>query len=196
MGSCNCWTGGIGMGNGSTLDMKPGQGYLPGSSPPGETGLAGESRIRKRGATACDPPGKRLPGAGRLSGEHAMSARMNGSGTVTRRDRFGVHSIGEFVLAVPDLQAAERYYGTFGLKMESAGNALALKTPGDGYRWGRIIAGPKKQLHHITFHCFEEDLARFRAHLGANRVDAVAPPPGVPDDGLWFQDHDGLLVEI
>jgi catechol 2,3-dioxygenase-like lactoylglutathione lyase family enzyme len=125
-----------------------------------------------------------------------MSARMNESGTVTRRDRFGIHSIGEFVLAVPDLQAAERYYGTFGLKMESAGNALALKTPGDGYRWGRIIAGPKKQLHHITFHCFEEDLPRFRAHLGANRVDAVAPPPGVPDNGLWFHDHDGLLVEI
>jgi catechol 2,3-dioxygenase-like lactoylglutathione lyase family enzyme len=113
-----------------------------------------------------------------------------------RRDGFGIHSIGEFVLAVPALKDAERFYGSFGLNVVAEGNHLALRAHGNPHRWGRIIEGPRKRLHHVSFHCYEEDVARFRSHLEAQRVPLVRPPDGFEADGLWFHDHDGLLLHL
>src|SRR5689334_5141920 len=108
-----------------------------------------------------------------------------------------IHSIGEFVLAVPKLEQGDHFYKSFGLDVREEGNHLALRAPGTGnYRWGRLLEGKNKFLHHVTFHCFGEDLQRFKTHLEAQRLRLLDPPAGFDSDGLWFYGHDGILMEI
>ncbi len=109
--------------------------------------------------------------------------------------RLGVHSIGEFVLSVPAPEKAADFYGAFGLDISDAGGQVALATA-DGYRWGRVVGGPRKAMHHVAFHCFEEDLPRFKTHLEGQGIRLLSPPPGFDSNGLWLADPDGLLVEI
>lgn len=113
-----------------------------------------------------------------------------------RAGALGVHSIGEFVLAVPDVAKAQEFYSVFGLDAQAEGDQLALKTAADGYRWGRVVAGARKAMGHISFHCFEEDLPRFRAHVEAQGIRLLDPPPGFDSNGLWLRDMDDMLVEI
>ena len=113
-----------------------------------------------------------------------------------RKDALGIHSIGEFVLTVPDVEKAQDFYSNFGLDTQADGDQLALRTAGNGYRWGRVAPGARKAMQHISFHCFEEDLARFKAHLEANGVRLLDPPPGFDSNGLWLRDMDNMLVEI
>ncbi|WP_428391536.1 VOC family protein [Lichenicoccus sp.] len=115
---------------------------------------------------------------------------------VRRGGLLGVHSIGEFVLTVPDVETAARFYGHFGLDTLADGNSLGLHSKADAYRWGRVVEGPRKAMQHIAFHCFEEDLGRFRRHLEHEGVPLIDPPPGFDSNGLWFRDHDGMLIEI
>ncbi len=113
-----------------------------------------------------------------------------------RGQRPAIHSIGEFVLSVPDLAPAQHFYGAFGLAVVEEGDALALRTEADGYRWGRVVGGPRKAMHHVTFHCFEEDFEPLKHHLEGEGVRLLDPPPGFPSNGLWIRDPDGLLIEV
>ena len=51
----------------------------------------------------------------------------------------GVHSLDRFVLAVPDLKPAQRFYSDFGLDVGEDGNALALKTFGHDQRLQNVV---------------------------------------------------------
>ncbi|MFT8245041.1 VOC family protein [Roseomonas sp. BN140053] len=122
---------------------------------------------------------------------------IGGFKPASRRDgALGVHSVGEFVLTVPEVEKAEHFYGAFGLDARANGDQLSLHTAGDGYRWGRVVPGARKAMHHLSFHCWEEDLPRFRTHVESCGVKLLDPPPGFESNGLWFRDMDGTLVEI
>lgn len=122
---------------------------------------------------------------------------IGGYKPATRRaGALGVHSVGEFVLSVPEVEKAQDFYGAFGLDARAEGDQLGLHTVGDGYRWGRVVPGPRKAMHHVSFHCFEEDLPRFKASIEAQGVELLDPPPGFASNGLWLRDQDGMLVEI
>jgi len=125
-----------------------------------------------------------------------MTANAGHIAASRRAGALGVHSIGEFVLAVPEVERAQDFYGAFGLETRARGNALALHTPADGYRWGRVVPGARKAMHHVCFHCFEEDLPRFRASIEGQGTRLLDAPPGFDSNGLWLRDHDGMLVEI
>lgn len=113
-----------------------------------------------------------------------------------RKDLLAIHSVGEFALEVPDLQAAEHFYGAFGLDVAGEGDQLVLRTPGDRYAWGRLVEGKRKRFHHLSFHCYDEDLPRFRQHLDGLGVKRVDAPKGFESNGLWFRDPFGLLLQI
>jgi len=110
----------------------------------------------------------------------------------------GVHSLDQFVLAVPDLHAAQRFYANFGLDVQVGGNALGLNTFGHAHRWGSVVEGPSKRLHHLSFGCYAHDLARLRARLERNGVALMVTHQsrigirGMPPDGTkelelgWF----------
>jgi catechol 2,3-dioxygenase len=123
-----------------------------------------------------------------------MTAQAGHVAATRKPGVLGVHSIGEFVLGVPGVEKAEDFYGAFGLETADEDGQLALRA--GGYRWGRVVEAPRKAMHHVTFHCFEEDLPRFKAHVEAQGIRLLDAPPGFAGDGLWLRDPDGLLVEI
>jgi catechol 2,3-dioxygenase len=113
-----------------------------------------------------------------------------------RPAELGVHSLDHFALTVPDLGSAQRFYGAFGLDARAAGNALALHTFDHPQRWGVLLEGPTKRLHHLSFGVFEEDFTRFEQRLQTLGIPRVHPPPGIASDGLWLRDPDGMLIEL
>ncbi|MBV8509633.1 MAG: VOC family protein [Xanthobacteraceae bacterium] len=108
----------------------------------------------------------------------------------------GVHSLDHFTLQVPDLAAAEDFYSRFGLNVRPDGNTLALRTFGHDQRWGTIVAGERKRLHHISFGCYADDLEPLKRRAEANGVALLDAPPGFESNGFWFRDPAGLLLEI
>jgi catechol 2,3-dioxygenase-like lactoylglutathione lyase family enzyme len=108
----------------------------------------------------------------------------------------GVHSVDRVHFTVPDLAEAERFYGTFGLAVESCGDRLDLRTDGDPVPWATLTEGRRKALGHISFGCFEDDLPRLRARLDSRDIACLDPPRGIESNGLWFRDPDGTLIEI
>ena len=112
-------------------------------------------------------------------------------------DALGVHSLDQFVLAVPDAAVAQEFYGSFGLDVARDGNALAIKTFGHEHRWGSVVEGAKaKALHHLSFGCYAEDLPRLKARIEGNDVAVIDPPPGFESNGFWFRNHEGVLIEV
>lgn len=112
------------------------------------------------------------------------------------RSALGVHSLDRFVLAVPDLLPAQRFYADFGLETQAAGDALALRTAGDEHPWGLLVEGKRKRLHHLSFGCYPDDLPYLQERAEANGADLVAAPPGFESNGFWLRDPAGLLVEV
>ncbi len=112
-------------------------------------------------------------------------------------DALGVHSLDQFVLAVPDASIAEDFYGHFGLDVNRDGSTLVLKTFGQEHRWGSIVEGSKtKALHHLSFGCYADDLARLKARIEGARVELVDPPHAFESNGFWFRTHEGVLIEV
>lgn len=108
----------------------------------------------------------------------------------------GVHSLDCFVLAVPDLGLAQRFYGEFGLDVRPSGDALGLKTFGQDQQWGLAIEGERKKLHHLSFGCYPDDLPYLQERAEASGVDILDPPKRFESNGFWCRDRGGLLIEI
>jgi catechol 2,3-dioxygenase-like lactoylglutathione lyase family enzyme len=108
----------------------------------------------------------------------------------------GVHSLDQFVLTVPDLAPAQRFYGEFGLDVAVAGNGLALRAGGNDHAWGMLIEGRRKRLHHLSFGCYPDDLTYLQERAEAAGTEMVDPPTGFESNGFWLRDPGGLLVEV
>ena len=111
-------------------------------------------------------------------------------------DEFGVHSLDQFVLAVPDVNVADDFYTNFGLNMVRKGNSLQLKTFGHEHSWGSVIEGKAKALHHLSFGCYAEDIDRLKKRIEGQGIKLIDPPPGFESNGFWFRNHEGTLMEI
>ncbi len=111
-------------------------------------------------------------------------------------DALGVHSLDQFVLAVPDVNAAQDFYGNFGLDVARDGNTLAIKTFGHEHRWGSVVEGKSKALHHLSFGCYAEDLPRLKARIEGAGVKLVDPPSGFESNGFWFRNHENVLIQV
>jgi len=115
----------------------------------------------------------------------------------TDRDTVGVHSLDHFVLAVPDLKPAENFYKSFGLDVRADGNTLGLNTFGHDHRWGLVVEGKRKHLHHLSFGCYADDLAQLKTRVEeGNGVELLDPPVGFASNGFWFRDPSGVLIEV
>jgi catechol 2,3-dioxygenase-like lactoylglutathione lyase family enzyme len=107
----------------------------------------------------------------------------------------GAHSVNGFVLTVPDLDEAERFYRAFGLETRREGDRLSLYTFGHPHRWGTVVAnGRPKKLQYMSFGIFAEDEPAFARRVASR--GAAKPHPLSSGDGLWTHDADGTLVQI
>jgi catechol 2,3-dioxygenase-like lactoylglutathione lyase family enzyme len=113
-----------------------------------------------------------------------------------RPGELGVHSVDHFHFAVPDLAVAQNFYGEFGLDVGQRASRLTLSTFAQPHVWGTIGEGPRKKLGYISFGAFEDDIERFSQRLQDMGIKRLDPPPGIDSNGLWFHDHNGILVEI
>ena len=108
-----------------------------------------------------------------------------------------VHSLDHFSLVVPDLAAASSFYTTFGLHVQQRGSDCNLHAANGPHRWGRVREGAAKALDYISFGAYDGDLPSFRERLRARGIAELRPPASALDDtGIWFQDADGIVVEI
>jgi catechol 2,3-dioxygenase len=100
-----------------------------------------------------------------------------------------------FSLAVPDLKVAQQFYSSFGLDVREEGDALGLYISGAEHRWASISEGDRKQLKHLSFGVFEDDLDRFKRHIEKQGHKLIDPPQSA-SNGLWLRDHDGVPIEL
>lgn len=116
----------------------------------------------------------------------------------SRADELGVHSLDHFALAVPNLEAARRFYSAVGLELKSDDNSLGIYTAGSPQKWGLLMEGSLKRLHHLSFGVFEDDLNRFKRHIEKLGHRIVDPPRAMRAhaEGLWIRDPDGTLIEL
>lgn len=115
---------------------------------------------------------------------------------VKRPGELGIHSMNAFHMVVPDLKVAETFYKTFGLDVREEGNTLGLYTFGNHHRWASIGEGSRKQLNFLSFAAFEEDFEPMKRRIEAEGIRLMDAPPGFDSNGVWFRDHNGVLIEL
>ena len=106
-----------------------------------------------------------------------------------------VHSLNRFVMSVPSLDEAERFYVSFGLDVRKSGDALELRTYDDSHAWASVVPGRTKRLEYLSFGTFAEDLDALRKRVAAMSL-ACEPHPLSDGTGVWVRDPDGLPVQI
>lgn len=111
-------------------------------------------------------------------------------------DAPAVHSLDRFAIVVPDLDKARRFYSGFGVGIEQSGNALAVRAAESKAPCGLFFEGDRKKLHHLSFGIYEPDATTFAARLQVKGIVRLDPPAGFSDEGLWFRDPEGNLVEL
>ena len=124
-----------------------------------------------------------------------MTATNKRAAPVRRKGVLAAHSLDGFTFAAPDLKVAESFYKDFGLDVRNEHSGLGLYTDNHSHRWGSVVEGPKKRLHHLNFGIFEEDLPAFARRLQKLSVERLSPPKGMESNGIWFQDPAGVLIE-
>lgn len=114
-----------------------------------------------------------------------------------RRDRLGIHSIGEFRMTVPSLDDANRFYSAFGLDVQpDSDTGLLIRTFGSPHVWGRLRQGARKKFEWLTLHGFEDELEALRARALEAGVALIDPPAGADASGFWIRNPDGLPLQI
>lgn len=122
---------------------------------------------------------------------------ITGKIQVTKRPgELGVHSMDAFNMVVPDLRVAEDFYKAFGLDVRDEGGALGLYTFGSAHRWASIGEGARKKLNFLSFGVFEEDFEPMKRRIENEGVRLMDAPRGFDSNGVWFHDHNGVLIEV
>jgi catechol 2,3-dioxygenase len=108
-----------------------------------------------------------------------------------------VHSVDEFVIGVPDLAEAKRFYDSFGLDVRHEGATLGLYTVGHPHRWGRVVGGvARKKLLWLSLGAFPDDLPALRQQLERVGAREVAPCEPSDPEALWFSSPDGVPMQV
>lgn len=114
---------------------------------------------------------------------------------MTRRlDRLGVHSLDQFCLRVPDLGAAQRFYGGFGLEAREAGDRLELYAADSDHCWGVLSEGKKKGLERMVFGAYADDMQKLEQRVKALNIELLKPR--AETSAFAFRDPSGNVIEV
>ena len=105
----------------------------------------------------------------------------------------GLH---HYALEVPDLEVADGFLTDFGLETAQAGSALLAQCPGRRQEQVRMVQGPVKRLHHVSFTLApgsQDDVLASLEHAGTPLIE---PPSGAEESGTWLRDPDGNPVQL
>ncbi len=105
----------------------------------------------------------------------------------------GLH---HYALEVPDLGVADGFLQDFGLETAEKDGALVARCAGRGQEQVRMLEGPVKRLHHLSFTLRPGSLDALRESLERAGTAVIEPPPGAGEQGLWIRDPDGTAVQL
>ena len=112
-----------------------------------------------------------------------------------RAGTLGVHSLNRFVISVPELDVAQKFYGTFGLDVRREGKRLDLRTYGHPHCWGSVFEnGQPKRLQYLSFGAYAEDFDAIARNVHAAGV--ADPHPLSDGQGEWTRDADGTPIQV
>jgi catechol 2,3-dioxygenase-like lactoylglutathione lyase family enzyme len=107
-----------------------------------------------------------------------------------------VHSVQHFVLTVPDLGEAQRFYAAFGLDVRREDGCLRLYAFGHPHAWASLHEAPgPKRLLYLSLGIYAEDEAAFAEEL-RQRGLACAPHRLSQGDGQWLRGPDGVPLQL
>jgi len=108
----------------------------------------------------------------------------------------GVHSLDRFVLTVPDLDEAVKFFTKFGLDVRAAANRVDLYAHGHPHHWASVYAnGRPRKLQYISFGIYPEDEAAFRDRIASLGI-GCEPHPLSDRPGIWMRDPDGVATQL
>src|SRR5439155_17179628 len=110
--------------------------------------------------------------------------------------RYGIHSIDHFALEVPSLAEADRFFSSFGLRVNSFESRLELRTFDDPHTWARIHVGARRRMAYLSLGCYAEEFEGLSEQVQATGAPAAKGVPYVDGHGLWFFDPDGNLLQL
>ena len=102
----------------------------------------------------------------------------------------GLRGVG---LEVPDLGAAEKFYGAFGLEPHRHATFLGLRSPGRSDDELVVMPGAKKRMHHLSFIIRPGDEEAFAEKLNKTGLEPSTRPER---QGIWFQDPWGTWINL
>jgi catechol 2,3-dioxygenase-like lactoylglutathione lyase family enzyme len=105
----------------------------------------------------------------------------------------GLH---HYALEVPDLEVADGFLSDFGLETTDKDGALLAQCPGRGQEQVRMVQGPAKRLHHVSFTLAPGSLDGVLGSLDRAGTPLIEPPPGAEATGTWLRDPDGTAVQL
>jgi hypothetical protein len=97
---------------------------------------------------------------------------------------------------VPDLEVAEGFLRDFGLETGEKDGGLIAQCTGRDQEQVRMVEGPVKRLHHVSFTLRPGSLDDLREALARAGTPVIDPPAGADEQGLWVRDPDGTAVQL
>ncbi len=107
-----------------------------------------------------------------------------------------IRNLQHLALAVPDVEAGQRFYETFGLTGSARDGSMVLRCHGRDQDQVILREGAKRRIHHVSFGIAAVDLPGLAARLEAHGTSLLDPPYADAPAGLWLRDPDGTLVNL
>ena len=107
-----------------------------------------------------------------------------------------VRSLQHIALAVPDPALGKKFYTDFGMAGRDDGKRVVMRCHGRDQDQVILVEGKKRSMHHICFGARAEAIEGLKQRLEKNGNKLLDAPKESPGDGIWFQDLDGLLVNV
>jgi len=107
-----------------------------------------------------------------------------------------ISALHHYALEVPDLAIADAFLQDFGLETAEKDGALIAACAGRPQEQVRMVEGPDKRLHHVSFTLGAGTLDTVREALERAGTPVIEFPAGADENGLWVRDPDGTVVQL
>lgn len=99
-------------------------------------------------------------------------------------------------IAVPDIEVGRAFYMAFGLEAQPRADGLAFRCFGRAQDQVRLLEGPRKRLHHVSFGTAASELPVLKRRVERQGVGLLPAPAEDDAEEIWFRDPDGDLVNV
>ncbi len=107
-----------------------------------------------------------------------------------------IRSLQYVALSVPDMAAGAKFYEDMGLEGRREGEAMVFRCAGRAQDQVRLVPGGKKGIAWVTWGTRAGEIEQLAKNLDKANVPMAVAPAGFENNGLWFRDPDGILVNI